>query len=82
MKISPIRLGVTLGIIWGGSILILAFVTNRQYGSLLFNIISDVYIGCSKKNVITKFICGGLAFIDAFIGGVLIAVLYNYLPIN
>jgi hypothetical protein len=82
MKIYPIRLGLTLGIIWGVSMILLAFISNKNFGSLFFNSISQIYIGCSKKNIFSKLFCGFLGFLDAFIGGILIALLYNSIPIT
>ena len=82
MKLYPIRLGLTIGIIWGISMILLAFITDKKFGSLLFNIISQVYIGCSQKNIFSKLLCGFFGFLDGFIAGVLIALLYNYLNIK
>ena len=66
MEIYPIRLGLTLGIIWGVSMILLAFLTDKKFGSLIFNLISQVYIGCSQKNMFSKLFCGFLGFLDGF----------------
>ena len=82
MKLYPIRLGLTIGIIWGVSMILLAFLTDKKFGSLLFNLISQIYIGCSQKSILSKLFCGFLGFLDGFIAGVLIALLYNYMTIE
>ena len=63
MQIYPIRLGITLGIIWGFCVLSLAFLANKEYGMPLFHMISQVYVGCSQKDTLSKFICGMLSSI-------------------
>ena len=82
MPIYPIRLGITLGIIWGFCVLSLAFLANKEYGMPLFHMISQVYVGCSQKDTLSKFICGIMGFIDAFIFGIIIGYLYNFLSIK
>ena len=81
MEIFPIRLGITLGIIWGTSIFLLSLFSNKKYGLLIFNSIADIYIGCSQKNLFSKLLCGILGFLDAFIGGILIGTIYNNIKI-
>ena len=82
MKLYPIRLGITIGIFWGVSMILLALFTGKQYGSVFFKLISQVYIGCSQQNILSKLVCGLYGFIDGFITGALIALLYNYLTIE
>lgn len=82
MEFYPIRLGLTLGIIWGSSMLILAFLHNKTYGSVLFGMMSNLYLGCHRDNILGKLTCGLLAFLDAFFGGFIFAHLYNYLPLK
>ena len=79
MKIYPLRLGITLGIIWGASVISLALVSSKNYGSFAFKLIKNLYTGCSKNNIL---LCGFLGFIDAFIGGVLIGFIYNNINIT
>ena len=47
--IHPIRLGITLGIIWGLTMLILSLITNKKFGMSIFNALAEVYWGCSKN---------------------------------
>ena len=82
MQLYPIRLGITIGILWGVSMLLLALFTGREYGSVIFKLISKVYIGCSQKNILSKLVCGLYGFIDGFITGALIALLYNFIAID
>ena len=77
--IHAIRLGLTLGLIFGISVFILSFIAPRNYGMVFFGLLEDVYIGCNRKTFIGKFLCGFMAFLDAFIGGVLIGYIYNHL---
>lgn len=77
--IHAIRLGLTLGLIFGISVFILSFIAPRNYGIVFFGLLEDVYIGCNRKTFIGKFLCGFMAFLDAFIGGVLIGYIYNHL---
>jgi len=79
--IYPIRLGITLGIIWGFTMLIFSLITNN-YGISMFNALAEVYLGCSKKNLFSKLLCGLWGFADAFILGILIGYIYNYIRID
>ena len=76
-KIDSLRLGVTLGLIVGVSMLILSTISNKNYGSIMFDIIKEVYPGCSNETFVNKMICGLLGFLDGFIGGFLIGIIYN-----
>ena len=80
-RILPVRLGVTLGVIWSLSVLLLSVMASYKWGSLFFRSIEDVYLGCSNKTVRGQIWCTVLGFADGFIAGCLIGVLYNNLPI-
>jgi len=81
MKIHSLRLGVSLGIIWGFTMIVLAFLANKHYGLPLFQSISKIYIGCNQNNFFSKILCGLIGFIDAFVLGFLIGFIYNRIPI-
>ena len=82
MRLLPVRLGLSFGIIWGISMLFLAFFSTKEYGLSLFKPIAEVYICCSQKNLFYKLMCGVMGFLDGFCGGFLIALIYNNLNIN
>lgn len=81
-KIYVIRLGLTIGILCGLSIFLLTFLADKKYGVLFFKIIQDAYPGCNNKDLTGKLICGLMGFLDGFIGGLLIGIIYNNLNIN
>lgn len=76
-KISPIALGLSLGTLWGASVLFMGLIAHFFiYGTPFVSAMGIVYLGYSTS--ITGSIIGGIiGFFDAFIGGVLVAWLYN-----
>lgn len=76
-RLNGKALGLALGIIWGASIMLMAWVSLWfHYGHTLVESIGMLYIGYNSS------IVGGLiglawGFIDFFIFGWLIATLYN-----
>lgn len=81
-KIHSIKLGLTLGIIFGISIFIFSLFTNENYGYVFFNILKNVYPGCSDETFGNQLMCGVMGFLDGFIGGFLIGVIYNHIPFS
>jgi hypothetical protein len=43
--------------------------------------LKNVYPGCSNKTLGNKLMCGLLGFLDGFVGGYLIGVIYNHIPL-
>ena len=82
MEVYPIRLGVTIGIVWGTCMLLLAVFANKGYGMSLFSAITKLYIGCGQKDFFSKLLCGVLGFLDGFVGGWLVGEIYNRLPLK
>lgn len=80
--IFTLRLGVTIGIIVSLTVLLFSFLQDVNYAPLLFKMISQVYPGCSNKTLFNRLICALFGFIDGFIGGCIIALLYNNININ
>jgi hypothetical protein len=80
--IYVVRLGLTLGLIWGISIYLLSLLVDKNYGVLFFKILEDAYPGCSRKTCYGKLICGSMGFLDGFLGGILIGILYNNINIK
>ena len=79
MELYPIRLGITIGLLWSIVILILSFMREFKYSKMMINFISKLYPKCNYNNI---YICMVSGFIDGFIWGILIGVIYNNLPIN
>lgn len=79
MKLDAIKLGLTLGIVWAGTVLALALTsTFFNWGTGLLKGIGSLYIGykATPGGVIIGMVW---AFLDAGIGGWLVAVIYNWL---
>lgn len=78
-KLSPVGLGLALGILWGVSLLVLGLIaTYYSYGRPFVDAVSALYLGF-EPSVKGSIIGGIIGFIDAFITGFLIAWLYNHL---
>ncbi|KTD31233.1 hypothetical protein Lmor_2730 [Legionella moravica] len=76
-KLSPVGLGLSLGVLWGLSMLFLGISAYYySYGKPFVEAVASLYLGYepSIKGSIIGGICG---FINAFITGFLIAWLYN-----
>lgn len=80
-QVQVVRLGLTIGLVYGILLWLLALLTKESYGGLMFRLLEGVYPGCNRKTQWGKLLCGGMAFLDGFIGGVLFGIVYNILPI-
>ena len=80
--IYVLRLGLTLGIVFGLSIFVLLLLADKNYGILFFKILEETYPGCSRKTFIGKFLCGLMGFLDGFLGGIIIGYIYNNLKLK
>ncbi len=80
MKLNPTKIGLTCGLLWGTSLvlLILPAMFFPPYGTNFITTIASVYPGYSISwtGMAIGFVYG---FIDWFIGGVIFAWLYNYI---
>lgn len=77
MKLNKIALGVSLGFIWAISTLIMGlFATYCEYGDGFVKSLGEVYVGY-EASLSGSFLGALWAFIDMFIGGYLIALIYN-----
>jgi len=76
-KLSVRGLGLSLGITWGAGVLILGIVAGvNGWGSEWVDLLSKVYRG--YDSTFAGSIMGGVwGFVDAGIGGAVIAWLYN-----
>ncbi len=76
-KISPMAFGLSLGILWALSVVIISLLGMYfSYGLSVVSFLSSVYLGY-ELTVIGIIIGAGWSFLDGFIGGALIAFLYN-----
>ena len=78
-KLDAKALGLTLGIVWGMAMLLLGLIamfSNR--GTAWIELMSSLYIGY-KATLLGSIIGGAWGFVDACIGGIIVAWLYNKL---
>lgn len=76
-KLSPVALGLSLGILWGLSLFVLGLVAyHYSYGQPAVAAIATLYVGY-EPSVMGSIIGGVIGFIDAFITGFIVAWLYN-----
>ncbi len=77
LKISPLGLGMALGLVWLMSIVIISLLAMYVgYGVALVDLLATVYSGY-ELSAIGILIGAGWSFLDGFIGGGLIAFFYN-----
>ncbi|MDI9818984.1 MULTISPECIES: bacteriophage holin [unclassified Legionella] len=77
-KLSPVALGLSLGILWGISVFIMGLIASYYaYGQPFVEALGALYIGYAPT-ILGSFIGGLIAFVDAFISGVILAWLYNF----
>lgn len=76
-KISPVGLGMSLGIIWGLSLFLVGMLAYAYtYGQPFVTAVGTLYVGYVPS--IKGSILGGIiGFVDAFIMGYIVAWLYN-----
>lgn len=76
-RLSPMSLGLSLGIIWGGMVFLMGLLAHFfEYGTAFVTSVGVIYIGY-EPSIIGSAIGGVMGFIDALIIGLLIASLYN-----
>ncbi len=75
-NINAKALGLSLGIVWSALIFLSAIVAMFGWADEIVRVFGSLYIGYAPT-VIGAIIGAVWAFVDAFIGGVLIAWLYN-----
>ena len=82
MRVSRIALGLTLGILWGCAFGIIGIlnVLVPPYGEQFFAFMASVYPGITGSGSFPDIALGVLyGLVDGFLGGWLIAWLYNVL---
>ena len=76
-RISPLALGLALGVTWGVSVMLMGIVAFYfMYGTAFVTAMGAIYVGY-EASILGSIIGGFIGFVDAFIGGVVIAWLYN-----
>ncbi|MCE0723070.1 MULTISPECIES: bacteriophage holin [Legionella] len=76
-KLSPVALGLALGVLWGISILIIGLIAYYYtYGHGFVTAVGSLYPGY-EPSIMGSLLGGVIGFIDAFITGFLIGWLYN-----
>lgn len=77
-KISPMSLGLAIGIVWGLSVFIMGIIAYYfSYGIEFVASMKIIYMGY-EPSIFGSFVGGCIGFVNAFIAGSLIAVLYNF----
>jgi len=78
-KLDVKALGLTLGIVWGGGMFLLGLTALLGgWGTQWVRAMGSLYIGY-EPTVVGSIIGGAWGFVDAGIGGLLIAFIYNKL---
>ena len=79
-KLDTKAFGLAAGILWGVSLIVMGIIAiiAPGYGGGFVAIVSSMYIGY-KATILGCFIGGIWGFIDAGIGGLILAWLYNKL---
>jgi len=80
MKLKPLYIGISLGIVWGISILITTWLSYYTgYGRLFLEVLAgSIYPGYSITPI-GSFVGLFYGFIDGLISGSIIAMIYNKL---
>lgn len=76
-RLSPLAFGLSLGVVWGASVVIMGLLAHYfAYGTAFVTAVGVVYAGY-EPSIMGSLIGGLFGFIDALVGGVIIAWLYN-----
>ena len=78
MRLKPLALGFTLGVIWGANIFFTTWLSYfTGYGGRFLMVMEGLYPGYSitPPGSFIGFLYG---FADLFIGGVLVGLIYNW----
>ena len=81
MKLSMKAMGITAGLLWGGMVLIigLAHLIWPQYGVAFLELMSSIYPGYHVGGFGSVIVGTLYGLVDGWIGGVILAWLYNKL---
>ena len=78
IKICPMSLALSLGIIWAITVFYLTFIDNERKPLLIVESLQQIYFGANPKTAIGKIVLTISAFFDLFICGLILGYLYNY----
>ena len=82
MRLDVTRLGLAIGIVWGGGVLLLGLMAAAwDWGTPAVALLGSLYLGYAPTAA-GALIGAAWGFADGFIGGVAIAWLYNALPVR
>lgn len=77
MKLSVRAYGLACGILWGGSLFLVGILdTFSTWADPLGKTVAKVYLGYTPT-ILGSFAVGLIGFVNAWIGGLLLAWLYN-----
>ncbi len=81
MKLSVKAMGLTLGLLWGGMVLVvgLAHLIWPQYGVAFLGLVSSIYPGYDVGGFGSVIVGTLYGLIDGWVGGIILAWLYNKL---
>ena len=75
-KLSPLGLGLALGVLWGGSLLLLGLLTHYEFGGIVVASLRKVHV-IYDFTIAGSFVAGLIGFLDGFFRGAILALLYN-----
>ncbi len=77
-KLSPVALGLALGIFWALSMLVIGLLSfYADYGTTFIMTVNSLYL-INEITLLNVFIGTVVGFVDGFIGGLIFAYLYNF----
>lgn len=82
MKLSPLAMGITIGLLLAGALLLVGLVAMAApgYGQPVLTGIASVYPGYDNTGTVGDLLIGTLYIaVDGFFGGLVLAWLYNCL---
>ena len=85
MRLDTKALGLTFGLLWGGTILLvgLANLIWPDYGRAGLELVASGYPGYDASGSFGQVIIGTLyGLVDGFIGGLIVGWVYNYFASN
>ncbi len=76
-RLSPLALGMALGVLWGGTLLLMGLLVYFfAYGKFFIDAMSNIY-KLYTPTLAGTFMGALIAFTDAFVTGVILGWLYN-----
>ncbi|MBU0573023.1 MAG: bacteriophage holin [Candidatus Margulisiibacteriota bacterium] len=80
MKLDSIKFGLAIGIVWAAAVFCLGLMaTFFNWGTDMVRGLGSLYLGYSGGTVRADIVGMVWAFFDGFVGGTVVAMLYNWL---